>query len=245
MIIIDVNADVGEGIGNEEKLLPLVSSCNIACGGHAGNLETIHEVLSIAKKNKIKVGAHPSYPDKANFGRKVMDISSQELIESINAQLELFKNAVYKQKLKINHIKAHGALYNETAKNAILAKVYLNAIEQFKKQCLLYVPFNSIIAKLAIQNGFKIVYEVFADRNYNDNLSLVLRENSNALLLTPESVLEHVLLMAKKGKVKTVSGKIRKIYANTYCVHSDTPTALKILTYLSNELPNHQIQLAK
>lgn len=245
MITIDINADVGEGIGNEEKLLPLISSCNIACGGHAGNLETINHVLAMAKENKIKVGAHPSYPDRVNFGRKAMDISFKKLIKSIQSQLALFENAVSEQKLRINHIKAHGALYNETAKNENLAKVYLNAIELFKKRCLLYVPFNSIIAKLAIQNGFSVSYEVFADRNYNDDLSLVSREYANALLLTPKSVLEHVLIMAKKSMVKTVSGKKRKIMANTYCVHGDTPTALKILTYLSNELPNHQIQLTK
>jgi len=242
---IDINCDVGEGVGNEAEIFPYISSCNIACGGHAGNKKTMLTVASLAKQHNIKVGSHPSYPDKANFGREVMDISHRDLIQSINRQLSDFDEVLKQTGIPLHHIKAHGALYNQTAKDENLATVYLNAIEDYKGKAMLYVPFDSIIARIAEERGFKTWFEAFADRNYSADLSLVSRKEKNALIEEPEAVLQHILPIIKKGKVLTVDGKASNIQADTLCIHGDTVSALKILTYLSRTLPQNQVQLAK
>ncbi len=240
---IDINSDVGEGIGNEDNLLPLISSCNIACGGHAGDIATMEYVIGLAKKHHVKIGAHPSYPDKVNFGRQVLSISDEDLKASITDQLKTFNKVLEKENAQLHHIKAHGALYNETAKNKSLALLYLDAIKPYRENTFLYVPYGSVISKLALKNNFKIIYEAFADRNYNPDLSLVSRQFPNALIEEPQKVLEHILFIVKKGKVKTVAKEEIEIKADTLCIHGDTPSALQILMYLSQELPNSGVQL--
>ncbi|WP_222984293.1 5-oxoprolinase subunit PxpA [Flagellimonas meishanensis] len=242
---IDISCDVGEGVGNEALLFPHISSCNIACGGHAGDRGTMTDVVLLAKKHKIKIGAHPSYPDKANFGREVINISGAMLKESIEQQLADFDEVLTAEDCTLHHIKAHGALYNQTAKDARLARVYLESLEGYRDQTLLYVPFGSIIAQMAVDLGFSIWHEAFADRNYMEDLSLVPRKERNAVIEEPEKVLEHILPIIKEDTVLTPTGKIKKIKANTLCVHGDTPSALEILMYLSKELPKHQVQLQK
>ncbi|WP_405397693.1 5-oxoprolinase subunit PxpA [Maribacter sp. Asnod2-G09] len=238
---IDINCDVGEGVGNEEALFPLISSCNIACGGHAGSKESILFCLELAKKYNVKVGAHPSYPDRENFGRVSMDISSDALIQSIKQQLQLFTSLCDQVDVELHHIKPHGALYNDIAKDEHLAKTFLKGIEEKKKSVVLYVPYCSVIQRLALENGFKVLVEAFADRNYNTDLSLVSRKESNALITDGKEVLAHLLRMYNENEVKTVNGDNIPIIANTFCIHGDTPSALQILAYLSNELPHHNL----
>ncbi|SIR28259.1 5-oxoprolinase subunit PxpA [Maribacter ulvicola] len=240
---IDINCDVGEGVGNEKDLFPMISSCNIACGGHAGSKETIQLCLELAKKYQVKVGAHPSYPDKENFGRVSMSILNDELVKSIQTQMQLFEAAGKEMSIPLHHIKAHGALYNDIAKDVQLAEIFLTAILAYKKSVVLYVPFDSIIQKIAMNNGFKVMVEAFADRNYNDDLSLVPRKKQNALINSDQEVLDHILRMYKDKEVKTITGKHMPIEADTYCIHGDTPAALQILTYLTNELPHHNLQV--
>ena len=238
---IDINCDVGEGIGNEEALFPLISSCNIACGGHAGSKESILFCLELAKKYRVKVGAHPSYPDRGNFGRVSMNISSAALIQSIKEQLQLFTSLCDQMDVELHHIKPHGALYNDIAKDEHLAKTFLTGIEEFKKGVVLYVPYGSVIQTLATNQGFKIAIEAFADRNYNTDLSLVSRKESNALITDGKEVLNHLLTMYKENEVKTVSGDKIAIIANTYCIHGDTPSALQILAYITKHLSEHNL----
>ena len=156
MIFIDINCDVGEGFDNEEQLFRYISSCNIACGAHAGSLEVIDKTIELAVKNKVKIGAHPSYPDKENFGRKVMPISDEELRLSISNQIDLMQERVGKQQQQLHHIKPHGALYNELAKNEKLATLFVSILKKYDSNYFLYVPYNSVIAKLALQNNIKI-----------------------------------------------------------------------------------------
>ncbi|WP_291965821.1 5-oxoprolinase subunit PxpA [Maribacter sp.] len=240
---IDINCDVGEGVGNEKDLFPMISSCNIACGGHAGSKETIKLCLELAKKHQVKVGAHPSYPDIENFGRVSMSISNDVLIKSIKTQMQAFESVREEIDIPLHHIKPHGALYNDIAKDVQLAETFLTAIAPYKHTVLLYVPYNSIIQKLAIKNGFEVLVEAFADRNYNDDLSLVSRKEKDALITSGEEVLNHILRMYNDKVVKTITDKNVNIKADTYCIHGDTPAALQILTYLSNELPYHNLQV--
>lgn len=242
---IDINSDVGEGIGNEAQLFPYISSCNIACGGHAGDSESIRHIAWLAQKHGVKVGAHPSYPDRENFGRLAMDISDAALKEAIEAQLNIFCQILFEEGIRFHHIKPHGALYNTIAKNSHLASVFLDAVERYRAEAVLYVPPNSKIAAEADRRGFRIKLEAFGDRNYEDNLGLVSRKLPNAVISEPKEVAEHVLLMVKKGMVRTVTGKNVPIKADTFCIHGDTPSAFEILVYLSKELPRHHVHLKK
>lgn len=242
---IDINADVGEGMQNEHLLMPYLSSCNIACGGHFGTEETISETVKIAKSNNVKVGAHPSFPDIKNFGRELLDISPKDLIESIQNQIALFLNVASKHQLKMNHIKAHGALYNTIAIDEYLAAIYLTAIANYVQDCFLFVPYNSVIAKKAIEKNINIKYEVFADRNYNNDYSLVSRKLDNALITDEKQVLEHVLFMVNYKKVKTINHKEIPIKADTFCIHGDTKNAAQTLEYLVEELQQKGIYIDK
>lgn len=242
---IDINCDVGEGIGNEKDLFPHISSCNIACGGHAGDRNSMKTIVALAKLHNIKIGAHPSYPDRSNFGRISMKMSREALCDSIQEQLTNLQSICKEQGIDLCHIKPHGALYNDVAKDEGLAKVFLDAIESYKTMLKLYVPPRSVIERVALENGFQIVREAFADRNYNDDLSLVSRKETNALIIEPEKVLKHLMLLIKEHSVITSSGQRKSIVAETFCIHGDTSSAFQILAYLSTELPKHSIFLAK
>jgi len=229
---IDVNCDVGEGLNNEAELMPYIQSCNIACGGHAGSEKIMRNIVLLAKKYHVKIGAHPSYPDKENFGRKTMILDPDELKRTIQKQINSLLQIIKEQGATMNHIKPHGALYNDIAKNNELSLEFLDAIMPYKNEVKLYVPYNSAIEKNALKNGFSIVYEAFADRNYNDVLSLVSREEKEALITNPKKILQHVSEMVTTEKVTTVTGKKVPIKANTFCVHSDTENAIEIVKVL-------------
>ncbi|WP_420399856.1 5-oxoprolinase subunit PxpA [Flagellimonas sp.] len=242
---IDINCDVGEGVGNEALIFPLISSCNVACGGHAGDLDTMTQVVKLAKRYGIRVGAHPSYPDKANFGRAVMGISDEELHDSILNQLQEFDTILHQESVKLEHIKAHGALYNESAKNERVALLLLDAIKAYGANVPLYAPFGSVMASIAKESGYEVHYEAFGDRSYNLDLSLVSRTLPNAVIQEPAKVLEQVLPIIKKGKIVTLSGETADIEAQTICIHGDTPSAFEILMYLSQQLPQHGVEIQK
>ncbi len=243
--VIDINCDLGEGLGNESSLMPYISSCNIACGGHAGNAETMEAVVKLAITHGVKIGAHPSYPDKENFGRKSLNMDTLEFQESISSQLSDFTAITNANKVQMHHIKPHGALYNDLAKNEELSRYYLEAIESYRNSVVLFVPWKSIISIMAVEMGFKIWYEAFADRNYTESLQLVKRDLPNAVLSDPEAILKHLIRMVNTGEVKTESGVLKPIEANTFCIHGDNPNALEIISYLSNTLPDYNIRIGK
>ncbi len=174
-----------------------------------------------------------------------MDIPSEVLIQSIQEQIAGLVSILGKEQLPLHHIKAHGALYNEIAKNAELAELFLMAIADYKKHTLIYVPYASEIGKKAEERDFSIAYEAFADRNYNTDLSLVSRSHPQALIASPKAVLKHIVRIVKQHKVRTLTDKTVKLLADTFCIHSDTPSAFEIVSYLSKELPNHTIRIKK
>lgn len=242
---IDINCDVGEGIGNESELFPHISSCNVACGGHAGDEIIMQQVVSLAKKHQLRIGAHPSYPDRSNFGRISMSISAKELITTIEEQIHTLMLICEKEQVKLHHIKAHGALYNDIAKDTKLAEFFLEAVAKHKEVLFLYVPAHSVLEQMALERGFMIKREAFADRNYNENYSLVSRKESNAIISNPQLVCEHLARMVQNQKLITVKGIEKRIEADTYCIHGDTTNALQILMYLSKELPKQNIFIQK
>jgi UPF0271 protein len=243
MSTIDINCDVGEGMNNEHLIMPFISSCNIACGGHFGNKKTIDETLKLAIQNNVLVGAHPSFPDQKNFGRTVLKITEAALKQSIVAQLDLFLGCLANYNLKIHHIKPHGALYNLIAKDKLEAVKFIKITKKYLQNCFLYVPYNSKIAEVALENNIKIKYEAFADRNYNDDLTLVSRTQENAIILDTDAVTKHLVRMVKTNTVATISGSEKEIKAATFCIHGDNENSVGILPVLATKLKNYGIEI--
>lgn len=240
---IDINADVGEGLGNEHLLMPYLSSCNIACGGHAGNKDIMKSVVRLAKKHNVKVGAHPSFPDKLNFGRVDMKLSPDELFYSLKSQVEGLITVLKTENVEMHHVKPHGALYNLAAKDAVIAKVILKVVKSLSSSVKLYAPYKSVISTMAKQENIDVVFEGFADRNYNDDLSLVSRQNSDALITERQAVFKHVCKMVLEQKINTINGVEVELLVNTICVHGDTEDAQVILEYLHHNLEVNNIRI--
>ena len=245
MIKVDINADVGEGVINEALLMPLLSSCNIACGGHAGNKATIQNVIKLAKKERVKIGVHPSFPDKENFGRLPMQLSNDALSESLKQQIHTFLDIANTEGVALHHIKPHGALYNLAAKDEQTAIIVLDVFDDLAKTVKLYAPFNSIIANLAKLRGIKVVYEAFLDRRYNEDLSLVNREHPKALITDENVLLQQFLVLKNHQKVVTLDGIEKSIKAETFCIHGDTKNSIELLTFLNHKLPEYHFELDK
>lgn len=243
MKTIHINCDLGEGGKYDEELMPFISACNIACGGHAGTVESMHETVVLALENNVEIGAHPSYPDKVNFGRKSVEMEEEDLKRTIVAQILSLKQITEAEGGELTHIKPHGALYHDAAKNEKIAKIIINAITEFDDDLALFAPPQSVISKLA-QGKIKVVFEAFADRNYNQDHSLVNRKKPNALLTKKEQVFEHLFSMFSIGKITCENGQEIACNAGIFCLHSDTPNSVEILRYLRQKFKENNIQIA-
>jgi UPF0271 protein len=224
--------DAGEGITGEYELYPFVNALNVACGGHYGDKRTIFETLNHAIPYEIELGAHPSYPDKENFGRVSLELSSEELAASIVDQIDCFARVVEDLGTTWTHIKPHGALYNDLAKNASLAEVFLNAIASYKEKTL-YLQESSIIALKAEEHGFKVAHEYFIDRNYLAIDRLVPRSEENALISDPKQALDHLHSMVDKKSLRLLDGFEVSIEPHTFCIHSDHQATPQIITEIT------------
>lgn len=234
--IIDINVDMGEGIGNELFIMPYISSCNIACGGHAGNHETMQQVVRLAKQHQVKVGAHPSFPDPKHFGRKPMEMSCLALYTTVKKQIKDLMAVLKEEHLPLHHVKPHGALYNLAAADKKTAQVIVEVMKALQITAKLYVPYGSVMAKVAKENHIPVFYEAFADRNYNTDLSLVPRTEKQAIIEDAEAMFRQVFNIHKNQKVKTISGDWAMIKANTFCVHGDHPNAVNTVSSLVEKL---------
>lgn len=243
--VIDINCDVGEGIGNEALLFPYISSCNIACGGHAGDEASMTGVVRLALKHHLKIGAHPSYPDREHFGRVSMKMPKVEFQACIQRQVEALEGILRREKAEMHHLKPHGALYNDLMGDQELTRYFLESILHLRDLCVLYVPFGSVYAVEASTRGFDIQYEAFADRRYQLGYRLASRHLEGAVIEDPGEVFEQLVRMVKKQQVQTIEGTMLPLSAQTYCIHGDTRSALQILMYLANELPKQGIYLKK
>jgi len=242
MYSIDLNSDVGEGIGNEAQLLPLLSSCNIACGAHAGDTTTIQQTIQLAIQHKVKIGAHPGYPDKENFGRTILDISPTALRNSLITQIQTVKNFAERQHQKLHHVKAHGALYNLAAVDVEIARLIIAVVKEIDDQLILYVPYQSVIQKEA-KGHLEMMVEGFADRRYNNDYTLVNRSFPKAVIHDANAVLDHIIPMITEQQITTIENKILPFKIDTLCVHGDTPEAFQMLKEIHLELKKHQIHL--
>jgi UPF0271 protein len=242
-LAIDINCDMGEGMQNDAALMPFISSANIACGYHAGNEEIIKRTIELALENNVAIGAHPSYQDRENFGRLSQSISLIELAELISDQLGLFEKISNQMGCKIHHVKLHGALYNDCAKDALSSKIVAQTIQAIDPSILLYGLSGSHTIKEAKAIGLKCVQEAFADRTYQSNGQLTPRYMDHALIIDPAEATRQVLTMVFDQEIKTDDGTMIDVDAATICIHGDHPHALDIATHLFNTLQQYQIEI--
>lgn len=227
----DINIDMGEGFGVETQLMPLIQSCNIACGGHAGNESTISELISLARMHGVKIGAHPSYPDRENFGRVSMKISKYDLSQSLEKQLRYFIHLLGKAD-DLHHVKPHGALYNDCAENADLAMTFIEVLLKCCPNAILFTIPDSILGRLAREKGIKVWQEAFLDRGYTKDGKLQAREKKGAILSDIKAVYEQFDTLLHKAKVRSVDHQWIPMEADTYCLHGDHPQVVKNLQEL-------------
>lgn len=231
---IILNADVGEEAGFDAEIMQYISWCNIACGSHAGSAEAIQKTIELAMQHNVKIGAHPSYPDRENFGRTKVEMPYGDLVKTITEQIRLVKSLTEKAGGKLHHVKPHGALYNEAVKNESVAMAIIEAVKNIDKSLYIITLKNSKLSYLS-REDFEIKHEAFADRNYNDDLTLVSRKEKEALLTDPKEIFSHVKRMVLEGKVKTKNRVEVPIFFDTICVHGDNPKSVQILKYLYKE----------
>tara|TARA_B100000508_G_C11428362_1_gene262036 strand:- start:26 stop:772 length:747 start_codon:yes stop_codon:yes gene_type:complete len=240
-----INVDMGEGLNNEASLMPFISACNIACGGHAGDKETMARVVDLALEHQVYIGAHPSFPDREHFGRKTMDLSPKALSENISQQLTSIINVVMEAKGTLHHVKPHGALYNLAAKDETTAHILIEAIQNSTPNAKLFVPYQSVIFEIATSEGIDVMVEAFADRRYHNDLSLVSRSHPKAIILEPEAVFAQLLQMTTQRTVTSLENETKEIVADTYCIHGDHPNATSIMEYISAKSNELGIQIVK
>ncbi len=233
---VKINSDLGEGTGIEKDIMPYLTSCSIACGGHTGDKSTMKNTILIAKKHGVKVGAHPSYPDKENFGRKKISISKSDLISSLKNQINELNEICNAHSIALDHIKLHGALYNFSVVDVDTASTIVELMKNNYPDKILYVPYGSLISELALEKNIKINYEVFLDRNYNDDLSLVSRSKNNSMILDHNKMLNRLKNVIIYNKIQTVNGNYKKIIGDTFCVHGDSPKMSVIIKSLFADL---------
>lgn len=226
---MDINCDLGEGIGNDEQIMPYIGSCNIACGVHAGNRNLMKKTVQLAIKNDVKIGAHPSFNDRENFGRKEMFIPKNILKSQIINQIASLNEIVKDQGMKLQHVKPHGALYNMAAKNTEVAMAVIESIQFFNEDFILYVPYGSLIAYKAEKFNIPFYNEVFADRNYNDDLTLVSRNHADAVIEDANIIRDRITQLIKDKTIISITGKIKTMIADTVCVHGDNPNVEQIV----------------
>ncbi len=241
--LLDINADLGEGSPNDPLIMPYISSCNIACGSHAGDEDTIRKTIVLAQKHNVKIGAHPSFPDRENFGRKKMNISNDNLQKSIIDQLQLFQKIANSENCTVHHVKTHGALYNEAAKDKGLAQLVIQSIASVFKNIQVFVPPNSELEKASTQFSLQPIPEAFIDRTYENDGSLSSRNIEGALITDPHKAWEQLKRLFLQQEVVTRKQSLFSIEAKTFCIHGDQPNAVKILTYIHDQAQKQNLAI--
>lgn len=242
MSFIDINCDLGEGGGNDPQLMHLISSCNIACGGHFGDEKSVRSSVGLAVQNGVAIGAHPSYPDKENFGRKSMEIPLPELREILKEQIILVKNTAEEKGAKLHHVKPHGALYHDIISNEALAEMFLELTGGIDENSMLFAPPHSCLHAVS-KKRMKICTEGFADRVYQGDYNLLPRNQAKSVIYDKAKVADQVLLMLKNGQIPIEGEQALNCHIDTICIHGDNKNALEILACLNRKLQENHIKI--
>ncbi|HKW32422.1 MAG TPA: 5-oxoprolinase subunit PxpA [Candidatus Acidoferrum sp.] len=238
---MDLNCDMGElpeaiADGTQEELLRSITSANVACGGHAGDERTMRRTIEQALRAGVAVGAHPGYPDRANFGRLELKMSAEAVADSIYEQVCALAEVAAKCGAKLVHVKPHGALYNQAAKNRELAEAIAQGVAKFSKDLLLMGLAESPMLDVFREQGFAVAAEAFADRRYEPDGTLRSRKFENALIRDPAEAAKQTLSIARRGIVTAYEGTEVKLSAQTICIHGDTPGSVQIAPTVARTL---------
>ena len=245
---ININCDLGEKSKHHSNkydpdLLGIVNSANVACGYHAGDEETMNQVVEISKKNGVSIGAHPSFNDPENFGRERINLSSSEIRKLVIDQYEILQNIAVKHGENVTHIKPHGALNNMACEDIELSTTLAKSIKEISKDLIYLVPTGSKMEEAAKKIGMKIACEIFADRNYEDDGNLVSRKKPNALITDPVIAKKHVLSMVKNQALNCHSGKQIPCEIDSVCIHGDNESSLATAKSIKDNLLNNGLKL--
>jgi UPF0271 protein len=231
MRYVDLNADLGESfgawqMGADAELLPLISSANVACGFHAGDPRVMARIVALAKRHGVRVGAHPGYPDLVGFGRRAMACTPDEITADLLYQIGALAAFCRAEGVPLHHVKPHGALYNQAAVDEAVAAAVAEAVRRFDPGLILYALPGSALQRAGEERGLTVHCEVFADRGYRADGTLVPRSAPGALLSNEEAAEEQVVMMVLHGKVRAVTGELVPVWADTICLHGDGPHAV-------------------
>jgi 5-oxoprolinase (ATP-hydrolysing) subunit A len=245
---ININCDLGEksklhSIDNDPDLLNIVNSANIACGYHAGDEQTMDMIIKISKKNDVSIGAHPSFNDPENFGRKRMNLNNSEIKRLIFNQYEILQSIAQKNNENVTHIKPHGALNNMACEDLDLATTLASTITELDKDIIYLVPTGSKMEIAAKKFNMKIACEIFADRNYEDNGNLVSRKKNNALITDTDVAKLHVFNMVKNQSINCLSGKQIPCKIDSVCIHGDNINSLNTAKSIKEDLLKNGLEL--
>ena len=245
---ININCDLGEtskfcSTENDPQLLGIVNSANVACGYHAGDEPTMKKTVEISKKNGVSIGAHPSFNDRENFGRKRLSLSPKEITSLIIDQINILAEIAEKNSMKVTHVKPHGALNNMACEDFELANTIAKSIIQTNKELIFLVPAGSEMEKAGKKLKMKVASEIFADRNYEDDGNLVSRSKSNALITDPEIAKKHVIKMVQNQSINCFSGKQIKCEIDSICVHGDGKSAVNTAKMIKRGLIESGVNL--
>ena len=248
---IDLNSDVGESfgaykIGLDEAVVPLISSANIACGFHAGDPLVMAKTVSLAAENGVGLGAHPGLPDLMGFGRRVMDVSLEEIRHYVTYQVGALQAFATQRGLPLQHVKPHGALYNMAVRNTEISNVIAEVISGLDENLILVAlagPNRDELEAIATRYSIRVAFEFFADRAYNPDGSLLNRKLPGAVLHDDKAVAERVIKLVDHGSVTAVDGTEIELKADTICVHGDNPEALALVKTIRTSLTDSGIQM--
>jgi UPF0271 protein len=237
MKAFDLNCDLGEiegpaGEQLDRSIIPQITSANVACGGHAGSSQRMTLVAELCKHHGVRFGAHPGYPDREGFGRVELALSDEELARSLREQLALARDIARSAGVLLTHVKPHGALYNVAARDHRVAELIVRCVQDITPDCEVYALSGSVLIEVAQQCGLKTRSEVFADRNYSSDGSLLPRSHPEAVLHNPEFIARRMKQMVESSNVIAIDGAVVSIVPETFCVHGDTAECLEILKAL-------------
>lgn len=247
---VDLNCDLGESfgaytMGNDEEILDLITSANIACGFHAGDPSVMKKTVRMALEKDVGIGAHPGTPDLAGFGRRALAISAEEAYDLTMYQIGALDAFIRSEGGNMQHVKPHGALYNMAAKDASLAEAIAEAVYAINPELILFGLSGSELVKAGEKIGLRAASEVFSDRTYQPDGSLTNRREVNALITDPDLATAQVVRMVKEGKVRTVEGTEFSLPSDTVCIHGDGATALEFARRLKERLPKEGVKVEK
>ena len=234
--VVDLNADMGEGVGDDAALMPFVSSASVACGYHAGNAAIMRDTVEFARRHQVAIGVHPGFADRKAFGRRELNISAVEVEALVAAQITALAAVAAAHGVRLRHVKPHGALYNMAARDAALADAIARATAAADQPLALFGLSGSRLIDAARRAGVRPVSEVFADRNYRRDGSLVPRSDPAALIDDPDRVVDRALAMVRDRAVTAIDGTVVPLAIDTICVHGDTPGAVTMARRLHEAL---------